>query len=335
MDYRSLGDTGLKVSPICLGTMTFGGPTDEAAAARMVGMARDAGVNFIDTADAYNGGASEQVTGRLVAADRDRWVLATKVANPMGDDPHRRGLSRKWLLRAIEESLARLGTDYVDIYYLHKEDPDTPLEETVATMADLIRLGKVRYFGVSNYRAWRIAEIVNLCAEAGIAAPAASQPYYHALYRTAEVEVLPACDYYGIGVASYSPLARGVLSGKYRPGADPEAGSRAARKDQRLLETEFREATIGLAEKVRRRAESRGMTAGQFALAWVLNNELVTAAVAGPRTPEQWAENIAALDHRLDAEDEAFVDSLVAPGHAAGLGFTDPSYPIEGRVPRD
>lgn len=202
-------------------------------------------------------------------------------------------------------------------------------------MADLIRLGKVRYFGISNYRAWRIAEIVNLCAEAGIAAPAASQPYYHALYRTAEVEVLPACDYYGIGVASYSPLARGVLSGKYRPGADPEAGSRAARKDQRLLETEFREATIGLAEKVRRRAESRGMTAGQFALAWVLNNELVTAAVAGPRTPEQWAENIAALDHRLDAEDEAFVDSLVAPGHAAGLGFTDPSYPIEGRVPRD
>ena len=335
MEYRSLGNTGLKVSPLCLGTMPFGGATEETAAARMVDMARDAGINFIDTADAYLGGTSEEVTGRLIAGDRDRWVLATKVANPMGDGPHRRGLSRKWMTRAIDESLARLGTDYVDIYYLHKEDHDTPMEETVGAIADLIRVGKLRYFGISNYRAWRIAEIVNLCAEAGIAPPAACQPYYHALYRTAEVEVLPACDYYGIGVAPYSPLARGVLTGKYRHGAEPNTGSRAARKDQRLLETEFREETIALAEQVRVRAEARSMTAGQFALAWVLGNELVTAAVAGPRTPEQWAENIAALDHRLDAEDEAFVDSLVAPGHAAGLGFTDPSYPIEGRPTGD
>jgi len=335
MEYRSLGHTGLKVSPLCLGTMTFGGATEEATAARMVGMARDVGINFIDTADAYTDGASEEITGRLVAGDRDRWVLATKVANPMGDGPHRRGLSRKWLMRAIDDSLARLGTDYVDIYYLHKEDHDTPLEETVGAIADLIRDGKVRYLGLSNYRAWRIAEIVNLCAEAGIAAPAACQPYYHALYRAAEVEVLPACDYYGIGVASYSPLARGVLTGKYRFGAEPDAGSRAARKDPRLLQTEFREETIALAEQVRLRAEARGMTAGQFALAWVLGNQLVSAAVAGPRTPEQWAENLAALAHRLDAEDEAFVDALVAPGHAAGTGFTDPSYPIEGRPTAD
>ncbi len=335
METRTLGDTGLKVSPLCLGTMMFGGPTEEAVAERMVGMARDAGVNFLDTADAYHGGASEEVTGRLIAGDRDRWVLATKLANPMGDGPNQRGLSRKWVLQAIEGSLTRLGTDYIDIYYLHKEDPDTPMEETVGAIADLIRHGKVRYFGVSNFRGWRISEIVHLCAEAGIAAPAACQPYYHALYRTAEVEVLPACAYYGIGVASYSPLARGVLTGKYRRAAAPKTGSRAARQDQRLLDTDFRGDTIALARKLRGRAKAKGMTAGQFALAWVLNNELVTAAIAGPRTPEQWVENIAALEHHLDGEDEAFVDALVAPGHPASLGFTDPSYPIEGRAPRN
>jgi aryl-alcohol dehydrogenase (NADP+) len=334
MDYRTLGNTGLKVSPLCLGTMQFGGATDDATAARIVGMARDAGVNFIDTADAYNNGDTERVTGRLIAGDRDHWVLATKLANPMGDGPNQRGLSRKWILEAVEGSLARLGTDYLDIYYLHKEDHDTPLDETVGAIADLIRAGKVRYLGVSNYRAWRIAEIMHLCAAAGIDAPAACQPYYHALNRAAEVEVLPACGHYGIGVASYSPLARGVLTGKYRVGEPPAADSRAARQDKRMLQTEFREGVIGLADKVCRHAEARGMPPGQFALAWVLNNELVSAVIGGPRTAEQWAENIAALERRLDAEDEAFVDSLVPPGHPAYHGYTDPAYPIEGRVPR-
>jgi aryl-alcohol dehydrogenase-like predicted oxidoreductase len=334
MDYRTLGNTGLKVSPLCLGTMQFGGATDDATAERIVAMARDAGVNFIDTADVYNHGETERVTGRLIAGDRDRWVLATKLGNPMGDGPNQRGLSRRWVLEAVEGSLKRLGTDYIDIYYLHKEDHDTPLDETVGAIADLIRAGKVRYLGVSNYRAWRIAEIVHLCAAAGIDAPAACQPYYHALNRAAEVEVLPACGHYGIGVASYSPLARGVLTGKYRVGEPPAADSRAARQDKRMLQTEFREGVIGLADKVCRHAEARGMPPGQFALAWVLNNELVSAVIGGPRTAEQWAENIAALERRLDAEDEAFVDSLVPPGHPAYHGYTDPAYPIEGRVPR-
>ena len=183
MHYRQLGRSGLKISPICLGTMMFGGPTDEAISLRIVARAREAGINFIDTADAYSGGQSEQVVGRAIANARGKWVLATKLANPMGDDPNRSGLSRRWVLQAAEESLKRLGTDHIDIYYLHKEDHATPLEETVRAMGDLIRHGKVRYFGVSNYRAWRVAEICNLCDQAGIDRPVVSQPYYNAMNR--------------------------------------------------------------------------------------------------------------------------------------------------------
>ncbi len=195
MQYRSLGRSGLKISPICLGTMMFGGPTDEATSARIVAKAREAGVNFIDSADAYNGGKSEQVVGRAISNSRQNWILATKLANPVGDDPNHGGLSRRWVLQAAEESLKRLGTDYIDIYYLHKEDHSTPLDETVRAMGDLIRQGKVRYFGVSNYRAWRVAEICNICDRLGIDRPVASQPYYNAMNRMPEVEHFPACNF--------------------------------------------------------------------------------------------------------------------------------------------
>ena len=183
MDTRQLGRSGLKISPLCLGTMMFGGATDEPTSARIVAKARDAGVNFIDTADAYSNGASEEVVGRAIRADRQHWILATKLANPMGKDPNRGGLSRKWVLQAAEESLKRLGTDCIDIYYLHKEDHATPLQETVRAMGDLIRQGKVRYFGLSNYRAWRVAEICNICDRLGIDRPIVSQPYYNAMNR--------------------------------------------------------------------------------------------------------------------------------------------------------
>src|SRR5581483_5079929 len=217
MQYRQLGRSGLKVSPICLGTMMFGGPTDEATSARIIAKAREAGVNFIDSADAYNKGNSEQVVGRAISNNRPNWILATKLANQMGSDPNRGGLSRRWVLQACDESLKRLGTDTIDIYYLHKEDHSTPLEETVRAMAELIRAGKVRYFGVSNYRAWRVAEICNICDRLGIDRPVASQPYYNAMNRMPEVEHFPACGYYGLGIVPYSPLARGVLTGKYAP----------------------------------------------------------------------------------------------------------------------
>ncbi len=224
MQYRQLGRSGLKVSPICLGTMMFGGPTDEATSSRIVAKAREAGINFIDSADAYNGGKSEEVVGRAISNNRSNWVLATKLANPIGDDPNHGGLSRRWVLQAADESLKRLGTDYIDVYYLHKEDHATPLEETVRAMGDLIRAGKVRYFGVSNYRAWRVAEICNICDRLGIDRPVASQPYYNAMNRMPEVEHFPACAYYGLGIVPYSPLARGVLTGKCAPDSGAARG---------------------------------------------------------------------------------------------------------------
>jgi len=334
MTYRSIGRSGLKVSSLCLGTMMFGDRTDERQAGEIVAVARDRGVNFIDTADAYSKGESERITGRLIAAERDHWVLATKVANPMSQDPNSSGLSRRWLMKAIDGSLQRLGVDHVDIYYLHKEDHSTPLAETVAALGDLIRAGKIRYFGVSNYRGWRIAEIVRLAERLGVPPPVACQPYYNAMNRMPEVEVLPACDHYGLGVAAYSPVARGILAGKYPPGQTPPQDSRAARNDPRMMQTEWREESLVMAQRIRQQAESHGMTAAQFAVNWVLNNRLVTSAIVGPRTVEQMTEYVGSLDHELSAEDEALVDSLVPTGHPSTPGYSDPAYPVEGRQAR-
>ncbi len=334
MEYRTLGRSGLKVSPLCLGTMNFGGPTDEATAGRIIARAREAGVTFIDTADAYTGGRSEEVTGRAIAADRDGWVLATKLSNRMAKDPNGGGLSRKWVMRAIEGSLRRLGTDYVDVYYLHKEDHATPLAETVRAMGDLIRQGKIRYFGVSNYRSWRVAEICSLCDAMGIDRPAVSQPYYHALNRQPETEHLPACGFYGLGVVTYSPLARGILTGKYAPDTAPPADSRAGRQDRRMLETEWRPASLRMAQEIVRHAQERGASASQFAVGWVLNNRFVTGVIGGPRTEAQWQDYLSALEYRFTPDDEALIDRLVPPGHTSTPGYNDPAYPIEGRPVR-
>lgn len=334
MEYRSLGGGGLKVSPLCLGTMMFGGPTDEPTAGRIVARAREQGVNFIDTADGYAGGRSEEVVGRAIKAERDWWVLATKCANPTGQGPNARGLSRRHVQHAVEASLRRMDTDVIDILYLHKEDHATPLAETVHALADLIRMGKIRYFGVSNYRAWRIAEICRLCDQIGIDRPIASQPLYNALNREVEVEHLPACDYFGVGVVPYSPLARGVLTGKYQPNVAPPVETRAGRRDRRMMESEWRPESLEIAGKIADHAQGRGVSPGQFAMAWVLNNRLVTAAVAGPRTETHWEDYAGALSVRLDAEDEALVERLVSPGHPSTPGYNDPAYPIEGRIPR-
>jgi aryl-alcohol dehydrogenase-like predicted oxidoreductase len=334
MEYRNLGKSSLRVSPICLGTMNFGDRTDAAEAGRIVASAREAGVNFIDTADAYAKGDSERVTGKLIAPDRDRWVLATKVANPMGDDPNRRGTGRKWIMAAIDESLERLGTDYVDIYYLHRDIEETPLEETVAAMGDLIRAGKVRYLGVSNFRGWRIAELAHVCLQLGVPRPIASQPYYNAMNRQPENDVLPACAHHGIGVVPYSPLARGVLTGKYKPGAAPEPESRVGRKDKRIMETEFREESLAIAQTIKAHAEKKGMAAAHLAFNWVLANPIVTSVIAGPRTLEQWNDYLAALGKKYEADDEELIDSLVHPGHPSTPGYNDPAYPMRGRPPR-
>jgi aryl-alcohol dehydrogenase (NADP+) len=334
MEYRRLGRSGLKVSPLCLGAMMFGGPADDVASERMIGRARDAGVNFIDTADVYNNGRSEEVVGKAVRADRGRWVIATKVNGIVGAGPNERGSSRKWILDAVRRSLARLGTDYIDIYYLHREDLETPLEESVRAMGDLARSGAIRYFALSNHRAWRVAEICNICDGLGIDRPVASQPHYNALNRMAEVEHLPAAAYYGLGIVPYSPLARGVLSGKYDPDTAPPTDSRAGRKDARMMQTEWRRESLSIAKELKAHAEARGMTASQLAVAWVLNNRLVTSVICGPRTEAQLLDYLKALDVRLTVESEELVNSLVAAGHPSTPGYADPMEPVEGRVPR-
>lgn len=326
-----LGDSGLIVSRLCLGTMPFGARTDEAEAGRIYARAREAGINFIDTADVYAGGRSEEIVGRLVARERDRIVLASKLGNAVGEGPNERGLSRKWILQQVPRMLKRLGTDHLDILYLHREDRASPLEETVRALEDLHRSGMVLYVGVSNHKAWRVAKLVELCESAGIGRPVVCQPYYHALLRTIEVELLPACAHFGIGVFCYSPIARGVLTGKYRPGTEPPAESRAAVGDQRILETEFRPETIAAAEKVVRHAERRGIDPTAFATAFVLANPLVTGAVVGPRTLDQLEAYLGAFDVAWTAADEAAIEAVVPKGSTPVLHYADPAYPVEGR----
>lgn len=333
MDYRYLGRSALKVSPLCLGAMMFGGEADEASSRRIIAKAFEQGINFIDTADVYHAGRSEQIVGRAIADMRDHWVVATKFGFPGGPavGPNEQGQSRKWIVQSVEASLKRLGTDYIDILYFHRALSDAPLEEGVRAIGDLIRQGKLRYFGLSNFRGWRIAEVARLADQLGIDRPIASEPLYNLVDRTAEVEQLPAAAHYGLGVVSYSPLARGVLSGKYAVDAPPPADSRVARGDKRILQTEWRPESLAIAQAVAAHAARRGTTSIAFALAWVLKNRLISAAIAGPRTEAQWDGYIEALALQLDAEDEAFVDSLVPPGHVSTPGYTDPGYPIEGR----
>lgn len=331
MQYRNLGSSNLKVSALCLGTMMFGDQTDRDEAARIVAHAHEQGVNFIDTADVYTAGASEEMVGQLIRANRHDWVLATKLGNTMPGRVNHGHYSRVWLVQELEQSLRRLQTDHVDIYYLHRDFAGMNLEEPLCALADMIRSGKIRYWGLSNFRGWRIAEMVHLAARLGIPGPVVCQPYYNLLNRMPEVEILPACDHHGIGVASYSPIARGVLTGKYAPGQQAEAGTRAGRGDKRMVETEFREESLAIAQRLKEHASAKGVSLAQFATAWVLANRVVSSVIAGPRTFAQWQDYLPALDHVVDAADEALVDSLVAPGHPSTPGFTDPAYPLIGR----
>ena len=333
MDYRYLGRSALKVSPLCLGTMMFGGETDEATSTRIIDKAFDQGVNFIDTADVYHAGRSDEIVGRAIARHRDSWVVATKFGYPAAPDagPNRQGQSRKWIYESVDASLKRLGTDYIDILYFHRTLTDAPLEEGMRAVADLIRQGKVRYVGLSNFKGWRIAEIVRIADQLGIDRPVASEPLYNLVDRTAEVEQLPAAAHYGIGVVPYSPLARGVLTGKYAPDTQPPADSRAGRGDRRIQQTEWRPESLHIAQQVAAHAAARGTTSVAFALAWVMKNRIVSSTIAGPRTEAHWDSYIDALTLELGPDDERFVDSLVPPGHASTHGYTDPGYPVEGR----
>ena len=333
MQYRQVGTSGLYVSPICLGALMFGQEASPATARRIVAMARDRGINFIDTADMYVLGESEREVGKLIKRDRDRWVLASKVGHRGGPLPHHEGLSRKWMMRAIDASLERLQTDYLDIWYLHTVDYDTPLAESIGAVGDAIRAGKARYWGFSNFPGWMIGEIVHTADALGVPRPVIDQPYYNLLNRMIEYDHLPAAAFYGYGVAPYAPLSRGILTGKYRPDAPPPKGSRAARGNRRMLDNDYRPESLEIAQTVKKHAEARGMTPVAFAILWLLNNRMVSSIIAGPRTVDHWQGYLDALDHEFTAEDEALVDSLVPPGHPSTPGYIHPSYPPLGRRP--
>ncbi|MBF8780268.1 aldo/keto reductase [Pseudomonas fulva] len=335
MIYRPLGRSGLQVSALTLGSMMFGDQTSAGDALRIIDKAWDQGINFIDTADVYNAGRSEEIVGEAVARHRQEWIVASKAGyGAAGGLPNRSGLSRKHLFNAIEASLTRLGTDYLDLYYLHREDHQVPLEETVRAMGDLLRQGKIRYWGVSNFRGWRIAEICNLAERLGVDKPIVSQPLYNIVNRQAEPEQFTAAAHHGLGIVPFSPLARGVLSGKYAPGSAPDAGSRAGRQDKRILEVEWRQESLAIARKIQAYTEAKGVGIVEFAIAWVLNNRLVSSAIVGPRTEAQWDTYSGALQVQITAEDEAFIDSLVTPGHASTPGFNDVAHFVSGRLPR-
>ena len=332
MHYRNLGKSNLKVSALCLGTMMFGDQTDRDEAARIVAHAHANGVNFIDTADVYSLGVSEQIVGPLIKADRAHWVLATKLGNTMTKRVNEGHYSRSWIVHEVDASLRRLQTDHIDICYLHRDYDGMGVEEPLRALSDLISAGKLRYWGVSNFRGWRIAELTRVAAQIGMPGPVVCQPYYNLLNRMPEVEILPACHHYGIGVASYSPIARGVLTGKYTPGTAPAPGTRAGRADKRMMDTEFRPQSLQIAQTLAAHAQKQGVTLAQFATAWVLANGILSSVIAGPRTLAQWEDYFPALDYRFTTEDETLVDSLVGPGHSSTPGYTDPAYPLNGRI---
>lgn len=344
MSYRRLGKSNLKVSALCLGTMMFGDQTALKDAADIVASAREHGINFIDTADVYTFGESERQVGQLLSGQRHDWVLATKLGNamtPPGDksaaapalaaQTGAAHYSRRWIMQETDASLARLRTDYLDILYLHRDYDDADLEEAVRALGDLIRAGKIRSFGLSNFRGWRIAEVIRLCKELGVPQPVVCQPYYNLLNRGPEVEILPACAHFGIGVVPYSPIARGVLTGKYAPGKTPPQDTRAGRGDRRMMQTEFREESLLIAHRLKQHSDSKGWQLGHLATAWVLANPIVSAVIVGPRTLAQLEDYYPALDVKIGAVEEALVNSLVTPGHASTHGYNDPSYPFFGR----
>jgi len=332
MEYRTLGRSGVKVSQLCLGTMMFGGPTPEAESVEIISAAMGAGINFLDCADKYNAGEAERVLGKALAGRRDRIVLATKVGLPVDSEgPNEAGCSRKHIRFAAEASLRRLGTDYIDLYYLHTFDYAPPMDETLGALEDLLRQGKVLYIGCSNFWAWQVARALGVQDLRGWDRLAAVQPLYNLANRDAELELLPLCAAEGLAAVPYSPLARGVLTGKYSSSHEPPPHSRAGRGNPRLMQTEYREANFALAQDIGRLAKGLDYAPSQLALAWVMANPLVTAPIIGPRTMEQLNDYLGALEVVITPELEQAIDELVPPGEHSGRGYRDPSFPVMGR----
>lgn len=319
--YRNLGRTGLKVSELCLGTMTFGRWIDEGASQRVLDAALDGGLNFIDTADVYGRGQdnqrleelgqSEEILGRILGSRRHQVVLATKGWFRMGPDPNAAGLSRVHLIRAVDDSLRRLKTDYIDLYQVHNPDPETPVEETLQTLDLLVRQGKIRYIGVSNHFAWQVAKARGICLARGLEPYISAQTQYSILVRSPEQELLPFCQSEGVGVMVYSPMARGLLADKYAKGEPFPAGTRAAAGEP-MLHKLMQERNYRIVERLRPLAAARGKSMAQFAVAWVLSHPAVTSAIIGASRPEQVQENLGATGWTLTEAERQTVEEICA-----------------------
>jgi aryl-alcohol dehydrogenase-like predicted oxidoreductase len=305
MEYTRLGNTGLMVSELCLGCMTFGQEADEETSREIVGRFLDAGGNFLDTADVYSNGVSEEITGKALKGVRDDVVLATKVRFPMGEGPNDVGLSRKHIMQGCEDSLRRLGTDYIDLYQAHCWDAATPLEETLSALTDLVRSGKVRYIGVSNFTGWQLMRSLDVSEAGGFERFVCLQPQYSLVERNIEREILPICVEEGLGVIPWSPLGGGFLSGKYRRDEEPPEGSRISEAVESMEEYWDRRATErnwAALDVVGRISEKTGKSYAQVSLNWLLRQDGVTAPIIGARTLEQLEDNISASGWELTAE---------------------------------
>jgi aryl-alcohol dehydrogenase-like predicted oxidoreductase len=318
MDYRTLGNTGVRVSPLCLGAMMFGdwGNADHDESIRIIHHALDAGINFIDTADVYSRGESEEIVGKALAGGRrEHVVLATKVHGTMGDDPNQFGNSRRWIVREVEDSLRRLQTDWIDLYQIHRPELDTDIDETLGALTDLVRAGKVRYIGSSTFPASQIVEAQWVAEKRDRQRFVTEQPPYSILVRSIENDVLPTCQRYGMGVIPWSPLAGGWLTGRYRLGADAPASTRAQRLPARYdLTRPGNQRKLEAADALAKLADEAGVTLIELALAFVIRHPAVTAAIIGPRTMEHLESQLTAANVTLSEEILDRIDAIVPPG---------------------
>jgi aryl-alcohol dehydrogenase-like predicted oxidoreductase len=334
MQHRLLGRTGVSVSPLCLGTMMFGpwGNDDRADAVRVIHRALEAGINFVDTADVYSAGVSEEIVGAALEGRRDDVVLATKFFMPMDDRPNHSGGSRKWIMRAVEDSLRRLRTDYLDLYQVHRPSPTTDVEETLGALTDLVRQGKVRYLGSSSYPASQIVEAQWASRERNLERFVTEQPPYSILVRGIEQDVLPTTQRYGMGTLVYSPLSGGWLTGRWRkdaPGTPTSSARPSARFDMSVPANQRK---LDVVEELAVLAEDSGLSLIELALAWAMNHPGVTSAIIGPRTMHQLESQLSAADVTLSADILDRIDELVAPG--VTLNADDNSYGAAELVPQ-
>ncbi len=318
MEYRSLGRTAVKVSSLCLGCMMFGGRTSPEDYYAIIDRALDAGINFLDTANVYSRGRSEEVVGEALKRNgkRHRVILATKVHGRMDDDdPNAAGSSRRHIIEQCEASLRRLQTDYIDLYQIHRPRSDTPIDETLRALDDLIRAGKVRYIGTSTFAAWQVMEALWVSKELGLNRFVTEQPPYHILDRRIERELIPMAQTYGIGIIPWSPLAGGLLTGKYtRENPSPEGARYANVEDNPRLAQRKTDELYDVVEGLQPLAQAKGCTLAQLALAWCMHQPGITSPIIGPRTMEQLEDNLGALKVTITDEDRAAIDRLVPPG---------------------